>query len=83
MMANIKIKMVFFRDEKIFFSLEDGREIGAPIKWYPKLAKASEKELLDYSILPSGYGMHWNKLDEDLSAYGMLSLHREQKPQLQ
>jgi hypothetical protein len=73
----IKIKKVFFRDEKIFFSLEDEREIGSPLKWYPKLNKASEEELMDYSISPGGYGVHWNKIDEDLSAYGMLNLNRD------
>lgn len=67
-----KIKKVFFRDEKIFLSLEDGREIGAPLEWYPKLYRASEEELLDYTLSPGGYGVHWNKVDEDLSAYGML-----------
>lgn len=81
--SHIKIKKVFFRDEKIFFSLEDGREIGAPIKWYAKLARASEEELYDYSISPSGYGVHWNQLDEDLSAFGMLNLRQEQNIQLQ
>ena len=69
----IKIKKVFFRDEKIFFSLEDGREIGSPLKWYPKLYHASEEELLDFTLSPGGYGVHWNKVDEDLSAYGMLN----------
>ena len=71
--TDIKIREVFFRDEKVFFSLEDGREIGAPLEWYPKLNKASKEELLDYSISPGGYGVHWNRVDEDLSAYGMLT----------
>lgn len=75
--TDIKIRDVFFREEKIFFSLEDGREIGAPLEWYPKLYNASEEELLDFSISPGGYGVHWNRVDEDLSAYGMLTLDQE------
>ncbi|CAL68568.1 DUF2442 domain-containing protein [Christiangramia forsetii] len=75
--SNIKINKVFFRDEKVFFDLEDGREIGAPLKWYPKLLNASEKERLNFSISPSGYGVHWKELDEDLSAYGMLHYNQE------
>ena len=78
----IKIKNVFFRDERIFFSLEDGREIGSPLKWYPKLYEASEDELKDFSVSPGGYGVHWNQLDEDLSAYGMLHLEQDQNIQL-
>jgi hypothetical protein len=70
--TNIKIKDVFFRDEKVFFSLEDG-EIGAPLEWYPRLYHASQEELLDFSISPGGYGVHWKRVDEDLSAHGILN----------
>lgn len=79
--TDIKIKNVFFRDGKVFFSLEDGREIGAPLEWNPKLYNASKEELLDFSISPGGYGVHWNKVDEDLSAYGMLTYNREKNTQ--
>ena len=37
-----------------------------------KLAKATDKERLDYKISPSGYGIHWKQLDEDLSINGLL-----------
>ncbi|NJW53094.1 DUF2442 domain-containing protein [Salinimicrobium oceani] len=79
--TDIKIKEVLFRDEKVFFSLEDGREIGAPLRWYPKLYNATEEELLDYTISPGGYGVHWTKVDEDLSAYGMLTLDQKTNTQ--
>ncbi|MGB7785237.1 MAG: DUF2442 domain-containing protein [Salinimicrobium sp.] len=79
--TDIKIKEVFFRDEKVFFSLEDGREIGAPLQWFPKLYEATAEELQDFSISPGGYGVHWNKVDEDLSAYGMLTYDLDKKPQ--
>lgn len=75
--TDIKISKVFFRDAKVFFLLEDGREIGTPLKWFPRLYNASEEELLDYSISPGGYGVHWNQVDEDLSAYGMLNYSQE------
>ncbi len=78
--TDIKIKKVFFRDEKVFFSLEDGREIGAPLQWFPKLYEATEEALQDFSISPGGYGVHWNQVDEDLSAYGMLAHNLDQKP---
>ena len=41
-----------------------------------KLAKASESERNDYKVSPSGYGIHWNRLDEDLSINGLLKLAR-------
>jgi len=41
-----------------------------------KLAKASELDRNDYKVSPSGYGIHWNRLDEDLSINGLLKLAR-------
>ena len=41
-----------------------------------KLAKASDVERNDYKVSPSGYGIHWNRLDEDLSINGLLKLAR-------
>ena len=38
-----------------------------------RLATATEKQLLNYTISPSGYGIHWNELDEDISFNGLLS----------
>jgi hypothetical protein len=42
-----------------------------------KLANASEKERNDFKISPSGYGIHWPLLDEDLSINGMLKSSRK------
>ncbi len=39
-----------------------------------KLAKADDKERNDYIVSPSGYGIHWPTLDEDLSINGLLTL---------
>ncbi len=39
-----------------------------------KLAKATNKERMDFKISPSGYGIHWVKLDEDLSVNGLLRI---------
>ena len=38
-----------------------------------KLAKANNIEKNDYQISPSGYGIHWRLLDEDLSINGLLN----------
>lgn len=42
-----------------------------------KLSNASEKELNDFRISPSGYGIHWNLLDEDLSVNGLIKTAQE------
>jgi len=38
----------------------------------PRLANASEKERSKYRVSPSGYGIHWDLIDEDLSIKGLI-----------
>ena len=46
----------------------------------PALQQASEQERNLFEISPSGYGIHWPLLDEDLSIDGLLSVvHEPQK----
>lgn len=40
----------------------------------PLLAKASRKELSHYEISPSGYGIYWPLIDEDISIDGLLGI---------
>ncbi|WP_333874784.1 DUF2442 domain-containing protein [Methylobacter sp.] len=40
----------------------------------PLLAKAGEKELNHYEISPSGYGIYWPLIDEDISIDGLLGI---------
>jgi hypothetical protein len=47
-----------------------------------KLSRATANELMDYKISPSGYGIHWRQLDEDISINGLLELN-EKKHSLQ
>lgn len=44
-----------------------------------KLANASDQDRNDYKISPSGYGIHWRQLDEDLSVNGLIKLARERE----
>jgi hypothetical protein len=38
----------------------------------PKLGKASPQQLANYEISPSGYGIHWPEIDEDISIDGLI-----------
>ena len=40
----------------------------------PALENASEQERSTFEISPSGYGIHWPRLDEDLSIDGLLGV---------
>ncbi len=43
----------------------------------PLLEKASEIERKSFEISPSGYGIHWPLLDEDISIDGLLGIVNE------
>jgi hypothetical protein len=38
------------------------------------LSKASDTEKMIYEISPSGYGIHWPLIDEDISIDGLLGI---------
>lgn len=42
-----------------------------------KLADANEMQRLFYKISPSGYGIHWPLIDEDLSVEQLLKFVEE------
>lgn len=44
-----------------------------------KLANASDSERNKYEISPSGYGIHWPLIDEDLSIDGLLGIKHAPK----
>ena len=41
-----------------------------------RLSRASEYEKNDFRISPSGYGIHWRLIDEDISINGLLNKER-------
>ena len=53
----------------------DGKPNKFPLKEIsPALEKASEEERNNFEISPSGYGVHWPLLDEDLSIDALLDI---------
>ena len=37
-----------------------------------RLSSATEEDIMDYEVSASGYGIHWRKLDEDISLVALL-----------
>ena len=54
------------------FLLDNGLEIRFGIEKNKKLSKATTDELLDFELICDGTGIHWEKLNEDLSIDGIL-----------
>jgi len=66
------IKKLLFKKGNMFLEI-DGQEYVFELKEIsPILAKATKAEREKYEISPSGYGIHWQILDEDLSIDGLL-----------
>jgi Protein of unknown function (DUF2442) len=66
---------VRFDDDSMWVTLSDGRTLGVPLVWYPRLLNGSAQAREEFFISPSG--IHWETLDEDVSIEGMLFGWRE------
>jgi len=76
-MEAYKISNIYFEQENLVLVLNDQQYFFKIIEISDKLAKADEKERNNFQISPSGYGIHWPSIDEDLSINGLL--HRLKK----
>jgi len=43
--------------------LADGREISAPLEWFPRLRDASDEARANWRLIGHGQGVHWPTLD--------------------
>jgi hypothetical protein len=59
-------------DAALIVSLRDGREIRAPLSWFPRLASATVEQRAAWEPSAAGHGIHWSLIDEDLSIEGLL-----------
>jgi hypothetical protein len=65
---------VAFTGASIRVVLTDGREISAPIAWFPRLRDASAAQRANWRLIGRGEGIHWPDIDEDVSVNGLLGL---------
>lgn len=66
-------KTVWFDDYTMWVDLQDGRTIGVPLVWFPRLLDATPEHRKAVRISGSGQGLHWEELDEDISVEGLLA----------
>ena len=65
-------KDVWFSDMMMFLLLQDGREIGFPLEWFPKLRASKKEDLQNWRLIGGGEGIHWEALDEDILVEALL-----------
>ena len=66
-------KSVAFDDSMMWVSLTDGRQLGVPLAFSPRLLHAAPEQRAAYVISGGGAGLHWDELDEDISVSGLLA----------
>ncbi len=67
---------VEIRDNQIIVHLSDGRLLGVPLAWYPRLLHATPAEREHFRLLGDGYAIEWPALDEHIGMEGLLAGRR-------
>lgn len=65
---------VYFDRKRLHVRLSDGREISAPLDWFPRLNNATDEQRQQWELIGRGVGIHWEAIDEDISVAGLLGL---------
>ncbi len=65
-------RTIRFDTDSMWVELADGRQLGVPLAYFPRLLHASPDALMKYTISGGGKGLHWDDLDEDISVAALL-----------
>lgn len=60
-------------EDTLTVDLSDGRSLSVPLAWFPRLVHATPVERRGWRLIGGGHGIHWEKLDEDISVEGLLA----------
>ena len=62
---------VRFDTDSFWVELSDGRTLGIPLAWFPRLLRASSDQRSKVELSRSG--LHWDEIDEDISIAGLIA----------
>jgi len=62
-----KAESVDVTADELIVALQDGRTVSVPLAWYPRLLHGTDEERKQWRFIGEGEGIHWEKLDEDIS----------------
>src|SRR5579859_536050 len=71
---SISAESLRFDEHTMWVELTDGRTVGVPLAWFPRLLRATPQQRQSYRIGVTGQGLHWDELDEDISVAGLLEV---------
>lgn len=61
----MKVKKLWFADDRIHILLDEGKTLWQSLLWYPRLKAATDAERNDYRFTVDG--IRWDAIDEDMS----------------
>jgi hypothetical protein len=69
------VTKVWFDDDNIWLGLEDGRQVSAPLAFYPRLLNATKEQRENYEFMPCWLRSQLGEeakflIDENLSGFG-------------
>jgi len=67
-----RARRVTLDKDTLWVELADGRQLGVPLAYFPRLLSASPEERARFVISGGGAGLHWEELDEDISVAGLM-----------
>ena len=59
-------------EDRLVVVLADGRELAAPLAWFPRLLEATPDQRRNWRLIGRGQGVHWPDVDEDISVASLL-----------
>ncbi len=59
-------------DTVLRVTLADGRELSAPLEWFPRLRDATPEQRGRWRLIGGGEGIHWPDVDEDIAVVTLL-----------
>ena len=65
---------VSFSPDALHVVLADGREVSAPLEWFPRLRAATSEQKRNWRLIGKGIGIHWEDVDEDISVESLLAV---------
>ena len=71
MSSLVRAEIVRFDQDSIWVEFSDGRTLGVPLAWFPRLLHGSAEQREKVEV--SSRGLHWEALDEDISIAGLLA----------
>lgn len=72
LVAEAKATRVHFDEDTMWVDLTDGRQLGVPLAYFPRLLQATPEQRQKLIISGGGVGLHWDELDEDVSVQALL-----------